>query len=111
MHPRDLAAAGDMQLDAPLGCLTARRSSVGSGCGRIGALVGASTRLALYEPVAFAAHFQDVDVTGEPVAQRAGETLKLHHAQTQRVPYDRHRTERHCQRRDDRREQNAECRI
>ena len=28
------------------------------------------------EPVAFAVHFQDVDVVGEPVQQRAGEALR-----------------------------------
>src|SRR5437667_12031994 len=35
---------------------------------------------ALFEPVAVAVHFQDVDVVGQPIEQRAGQPLGHEHA-------------------------------
>jgi hypothetical protein len=52
----------------------------------LGYLFGVSVRgasrstLALFEPVAITVHFEDVDVVGEPVEERAGEALRSEHA-------------------------------
>src|SRR5271154_6972033 len=52
-------------------------------CGRLTAdraLRLALALLALLEPIAVAVHFEDVDVVGQPVEQRAGQPLGPEHA-------------------------------
>ena len=48
--------------------------------GRQPGLCPALALLALFEPIAVAVHFQDVDVVGQPIEQRAGQPLGPEHA-------------------------------
>src|SRR5258708_36225931 len=55
-------------------------SSRGLFVARLSGLWLALASLALFETIAFAAHFEDVDVVGQSVEQRTGQPLRPEHA-------------------------------
>src|SRR5258705_5283559 len=55
-------------------------SSLGLVVGQLSCLWLALASLALFEPIAVAVHFEDVDVVGQPVEQRTGQPLGPEHA-------------------------------
>src|SRR6202049_4784774 len=55
-------------------------SSLSLGVAQLSCLWLALASLALFEPIAVAVHFEDVDVVGQPVEQRTGQPLGPEHA-------------------------------
>ena len=62
-------------IDCPSMKIGREQSSLGLVVAQLSCLWLALASLALFEPIAVAVHFEDVDVVGQPVEQRTGQPL------------------------------------
>src|SRR3954463_2123648 len=67
-------------IDCPSMKIGREQSSLGLVVAQLSCLWLALASLALFEPIAVAVHFEDVDVVGQPVEERTGQPLGSEHA-------------------------------